>query len=109
LKPSEEILLPSTPPPTTKTDTGEVSIWDVFGMERPSDRAQAELEKVIASLQPQEVEDSLSPSENGPRPSSATRKRPQFRPMRKARPPVRPMHKTAPRQKSRAPARKPGH
>jgi uncharacterized membrane protein len=110
LKPREEILLPSTPPPTTKTDTGEVSIWDVFGMERPSERAQAELEKVIASLQPQEAEASLSPSANGPRPSSAARKRQHPRPMRKARPPVRPMHKPAPRQKTRAPARgKPNH
>jgi uncharacterized membrane protein len=109
LKPSEEVLLPSTPPPTTKTDTGEISIWDVFGMERPSERAQAELEKVIASLQPQESEASLSPSENGPRPSSAARKRPHPRPMRKARPPVRPIHKAGPRQKTRAPARKPQH
>jgi hypothetical protein len=108
-KPNDEILLPSTPPPTTKTDTGEVSIWDVFGMERPSERAQAELEQVIASLQPQDAEDSISPSENGPRPSSATRKRPQSRPMRKARPPVRQIRKAAPRQKTRAPARKPSH
>jgi hypothetical protein len=42
----------SLPPPTDKHDTGEMSIWDVFGLERPSERSQAELEAMIASLQP---------------------------------------------------------
>ncbi len=37
---------------TGKRDTKEVSIWDVFGVERPSERAQSELEAVIASIQP---------------------------------------------------------
>ncbi|MHB8626862.1 MAG: SRPBCC family protein [Aggregatilineales bacterium] len=34
-----------------KRDTGEMSIWDIFGLERPSQRSKAELEAVIASLQ----------------------------------------------------------
>lgn len=42
---------PIVPPPTDKHDTGEISIWDVFGQLPPSERAKAELEAVIASLQ----------------------------------------------------------
>ena len=34
-----------------KRDTGEMSIWDIFGLERPSQRSKAELDAVIASLQ----------------------------------------------------------
>ncbi len=35
-----------------KKDTREVSIWDVFGVERPSDKSISDLEAVIASIQP---------------------------------------------------------
>ncbi len=34
-----------------KRDTGEMSIWDIFGLERPSQRSKDELDAVIASLQ----------------------------------------------------------
>ncbi len=40
------------PPQTSKGDTGEISIWDAFGVERPSEKAQSDLEAIIASLQP---------------------------------------------------------
>ncbi len=39
------------PPPYEKLDTGEMSIWDIFGLEPPSQRNKAELDAVIASLQ----------------------------------------------------------
>ncbi len=38
------------PPPTDMRDSGEMSIWDVFGVSRPSERTQAELEAAISSL-----------------------------------------------------------
>ncbi len=34
-----------------KHDTGEMSIWDVFGVDRPSERNKVQLDEVIASLQ----------------------------------------------------------
>ncbi len=49
--------IPAEPPveekssPLDKRDTGEMSIWDIFGLERPSQRSKAELDAVIASLQ----------------------------------------------------------
>jgi hypothetical protein len=54
---SEAVPDLSLPPPTSKRDTGEMSIWDVFGLERPSERTQAELEAMIASLQPRNSTD----------------------------------------------------
>jgi uncharacterized membrane protein len=87
------------PPPTDKRDTGEISIWDVFGIERPSERAQAELEAVIASLQPES-------SPKGPgfafRPSGSSRSLPA---RSKAKPKVRGIRKGAGRQKMRVRAR----
>lgn len=44
----------NTAPPLPPDDiraTGEMSIWDVFGMDRPSQRNKADLDAVIASLQ----------------------------------------------------------
>lgn len=38
------------PPPTSKEDTGELSIWDVFGTVPPSERTKTDLEAIIASL-----------------------------------------------------------
>lgn len=50
--PDEPVPKPSTPPPPVDSiDTGEMSIWDIFGIERPSQRNKAELDAVIASLQ----------------------------------------------------------
>ncbi|HLY27082.1 MAG TPA: SRPBCC family protein [Aggregatilineales bacterium] len=43
----------SNVPPVDAHDTSEISIWDVFGVQRPSERSQTELEAVIASLQPE--------------------------------------------------------
>ena len=46
---------PNLPPPTGKRDTGEVSIWDRFGVQRPSERTKAELEAVMASITPSPI------------------------------------------------------
>jgi len=49
-------VTPSAPPPedrrpqTPKTDTGEMSIWDVFGVARPSQQDAAALQDLIDSL-----------------------------------------------------------
>lgn len=42
---------PPGPKPTTIHDTGELSIWDVFGVQRPSERTRTDLQTIIASLQ----------------------------------------------------------
>src|SRR5258708_36736328 len=39
-------------PAGDKKDTREVSIWDVFGVERPRDKSILDLEAVIPSIQP---------------------------------------------------------
>lgn len=41
---------PSLPPPTHTGDTGEISIWDAFGVVPPTERAKHDLEAIIASL-----------------------------------------------------------
>jgi hypothetical protein len=80
------------PPPTSKHDTGEISIWDVFGLDRPSERSQAELEAMIASLQPQSSPGGKYAGERGSK-WKATRRR--------ARPRVRPFTANCPpRQKA---------
>lgn len=48
-------------PDSEKRDTKETSIWDVFGVERPSERAQSELSAVIASIQPKPAEPVAEP------------------------------------------------
>lgn len=87
------------PPPTDKRDTGEISIWDVFGIERPSERAQAELEAVIASLQPENA-----PKEPGFafKPTGSPRGAPA---RSKAKPKVRGIKKGVGRQKAHVRAR----
>jgi uncharacterized membrane protein len=87
------------PPPTDKGDTGEISIWDVFGIERPSERAQAELEAVIASLQP---ESSPNRPRSAFRPSGSSRNVPA---RSKAKPKVRGVEKGVGRQKMQVRAR----
>jgi hypothetical protein len=87
------------PPPTDKRDTGEISIWDVFGIERPSERAQAELEAVIASLQP---ENALGKSRSAFTPSSSSRSASM---RSKAKPKVRSVRKGMGRQKMQVHAR----
>ena len=39
------------PPPTPKTDTGEISIWEVFGLRRPSERDEDALQGLIQSVE----------------------------------------------------------
>ncbi|MBO9309730.1 MAG: SRPBCC family protein [Chloroflexi bacterium] len=38
------------PKPTTLYDTGEVSIWEVFGIPRPSEQMRTDLHEIVASL-----------------------------------------------------------
>jgi len=42
---------PNLPPPTPKTDTGEVSIWEVFGLRRPSEADQDALDDLIKTVE----------------------------------------------------------
>ena len=39
------------PPPTPKTDTGEMSIWEVFGLRRPSEQDEDALQGLIQSVE----------------------------------------------------------
>lgn len=41
---------PDLPPPTPATDTGELSIWEVFGIRRPSERDAEALQELISSV-----------------------------------------------------------
>ena len=90
-------------------DTREVSIWDVFGVARPSERAQAELEAVIASIQ-RRAESPDAPEAQPTEPLVAI---PQYidlmlpaKRQRKASVPVRMIHKHLPRQKIKVPVRR---
>ncbi len=38
------------PKPTTLYDTGEVSIWEVFGVPRPSEKTRTDLHEIVASF-----------------------------------------------------------
>lgn len=38
------------PPPTPPTDTGELSIWEIFGIKRPSERDAEALNELISSV-----------------------------------------------------------
>ncbi len=75
----------------TGEDTGQISIWDVFGVERPSEKAQAELEAVIASIQPR---------------PAITRSLPLRQLTRRAKAPVRPFYKKTARSKVNVPVRR---
>ncbi len=46
---------PGLPPPTPKTDTGEVSIWEIFGTKRPSDMDSEALDNLVREVQAKEV------------------------------------------------------
>jgi len=48
------------PPPTHTGDTGEISIWQVFGMAAPSERTRTDLNVLIASLQPTPIKSAKS-------------------------------------------------
>jgi hypothetical protein len=39
------------PPPTPQADTGEVSIWEIFGVKRPSEQDMAVLNDLVKSVQ----------------------------------------------------------
>lgn len=41
---------PHLPPPTPKTDTGEISIWEAFGLKRPSEQDQAVIDDLMRSV-----------------------------------------------------------
>lgn len=43
------------PPPTPKTDTGEMSIWEVFGAQRPSEQDEHALKDLIESVNAREA------------------------------------------------------
>jgi uncharacterized membrane protein len=43
------------PPQTPKTDTGEMSIWEAFGVQRPSKQAEAVLDDLMKSIQSKEI------------------------------------------------------
>lgn len=47
----EPEIRPGLPPQTPITDTGEISIWDVFGIRRPSDQDSDALDELIESIQ----------------------------------------------------------
>lgn len=42
---------PTLPPPVPKTDTGELSIWEIFGIPRPSEQDQAALRGLIETVE----------------------------------------------------------
>lgn len=76
------------PKPTTIYDTGEVSIWEVFGIPRPSEKTRTDLHEIVASfITPSAPEPSVTPS-------SAAEPLPAARRValeRKRRVPVRPL------------------
>jgi hypothetical protein len=48
---------PGLPPQTPKTDTGEMSIWEAFGMTRPSEQDAQALDDLMNELQARELKD----------------------------------------------------
>lgn len=48
--PAETAKRPGLPPQTPITDTGEISIWDVFGIRRPSEQDADALDELIQSI-----------------------------------------------------------
>ena len=51
LKATELSPKPSLPPQTPVTDTGEISIWEVFGLKRPSEQDADVLNDLVQSVQ----------------------------------------------------------
>ncbi|MCC7446473.1 MAG: SRPBCC family protein [Anaerolineae bacterium] len=83
-------------PPTDIRDTGEMSIWDVFGVSRPSERTQAELEAAISSL----LTPVTPPSNPGATTKAASQRAAARKPSRRAKIPVRHWHKPQGRYKT---------
>jgi hypothetical protein len=77
---------PELPPPTTTGDTGEISIWDAFGVVPPSERAKNDLEAIIASLQTPAGAENQEGSTSAQRMARLIRRH-----SRVDRPPVRPV------------------
>jgi uncharacterized protein YndB with AHSA1/START domain len=50
---------PGLPPQTPQHDTGEISIWDVFGMRRPSEQDSEALDSLVQSVQTRELTNRL--------------------------------------------------
>jgi hypothetical protein len=48
---------PTLPPPVPKTDTGELSIWEIFGIPRPSEQDEAALRGLIESVEARQASD----------------------------------------------------
>ncbi|GIV81153.1 MAG: hypothetical protein KatS3mg051_0507 [Anaerolineae bacterium] len=46
---------PTLPPPVPKTDTGELSIWEIFGIPRPSEQDEAALRGLIEFVETRQV------------------------------------------------------
>jgi len=46
---------PTLPPPVPKTDTGELSIWEIFGIPRPSEQDEAALRGLIEFVEARQV------------------------------------------------------
>lgn len=63
------------PPPTPKTDTGEMSIWEVFGMRRPSSHDQDALDDLMRSIQSKEIAERLIDGRISKRPTRVRRAR----------------------------------
>lgn len=45
--PSKKTIRSDLPPPTAKRDTGEISIWDAFGVNRPKDELTATIDELL--------------------------------------------------------------
>ena len=45
--PSRQSIRSDLPPPTAKRDTGEISIWDAFGVNRPKDELTATIDELL--------------------------------------------------------------
>lgn len=45
--PSQQKVRSDLPPPTAKRDTGEISIWDAFGVNRPKDELTATIDELL--------------------------------------------------------------
>jgi len=50
---------PGLPPQTPQHDTGEISIWDVFGVRRPSEQDSEALDSLVQSVQTRELSSRL--------------------------------------------------
>jgi hypothetical protein len=86
-KPSARAL-DAKPKPTTIHDTGEVSIWEVFGIPRPSEKTRTDLHEIVASFIAPHASESSAAPQRVAETSSAVRRNALWR---KTRVPVRPL------------------